>query len=503
MKKTVSLALVVLMIAAMFSVFTLASSADDDYTLVDGVLTVKADIECNTNEYPWHANRADVTKVVVADGVTKAGHHAFTLMENLTEITFGKDCTVFGNDAFSGCPNLKTVTFNAAVTSIGQGIAYNSKAIETVNLYNQSEEAFKTLAAAKPYNLASNGGISTGFDTCTYVVKGDVADEVIKLEVAPKYGQVENWPTEAGTFNTIEDTKTWFIVGGTNKAITDKLTGEGKTLNMKVTVVDETEGKTYVIPEYFFDIPKREIYGDGTFVRIAVCEYGITPVEGHTYTVGLEFSDVETGKVKYAGTSATGAFNSFNEAFKKHGPVVPEVIPHPPVPEVTKINIVGKFGNWENWLGSPNKGDQEAVTQLLVGITDEAGATIDLAIDETLTWKVTISAGDTSKTITMNPATKALAYQLYRFETCLGEGEDQFVPVKGTEYTVKIEVYEGETLKYESDAVSGFTCPMDPIVPTPVNPPVDTGDATALIVVLSLVAMIGTALVVSKKVLAK
>lgn len=495
MKKTVSLALVVLMIAAMFSVFTLASSADDDYTLVDGVLTVKADIECNTNEYPWHANRADVTKVVVADGVTKAGHHAFTLMENLTEITFGKDCTVFGNDAFSGCPNLKTVTFNAAVTSIGQGIAYNSKAIETVNLYNQSEEAFKTLAAAKPYNLASNGGISTGFDTCTYVVKGDVADEVIKLDVAPSpYGQYENWPAN-------ETAKTWFLVGGTSKAITDKLTGEGKTLNMKVTVVDETEGKTYVIPKYFFDTPAREIYIDGTFLRIAVCEYGIIPDATHAYTVSLEFSDVATGKVKYAGTSAVGAFNKPSATFTE--PIIPDPIPHPQVPEATKIKIVGKYGNWENWGGSPNKGDQEAVTQLLVGITDEAGATIDLAIDETLTWKVTISAGDTSKTITMNPATKALAYQLYRFETCLGEGEDQFVPVKGTEYTVKIEVYEGETLKYESDAVSGFTCPMDPIVPAPVNPPVDTGDATALIVVLSLVAMIGTALVVSKKVLAK
>ncbi len=494
MKKTVSLALVVLMIAAMFSVFTLASSADDDYTLADGVLTVKADIECNTAEYPWHENRAEVTKVVVADGVTKAGHHAFTLMENLTEITFGKDCTVFGNDAFSGCPNLKTVTFNAAVTSIGQGIAYNSKAIETVNLYNQSEEAFKTLAAAKPYNLASNGGISTGFDTCTYVVKGNVSDEVIKLDVAPKYGKVENWP--AG-----EEAKTWFIVGGTSKAITDKLTGEGKTLNMKVTVVDETEGKTYVIPEYFFDTPKREIYGDGTFLRIAVCEYGIIPVEGHTYTVGLEFSDVETGKVKYAGTSAVGAFDSFNGDFKANGPVVPDPIPHPQVPEATKIKIEGKFGSWENWVNSPNKGDAEAVTQLLVGITDEAGQTID--IDAALTWKLTISADGTSKTITMAPATKALAYQLYRFETCLGEGENQFVPVKDTNYTVKIEVYEGETLKYESDAVSGFTCPMDPIVPTPVNPPVDTGDATALIVVLAVVAMIGTALVVSKKVLAK
>lgn len=484
MKKTVSLALVVLMIAAMFSVFTLASSADDDYTLADGVLTVKADIECNTEEYPWHANRAEVTKV---------GHHAFTLMENLTEITFGKDATVFGNDAFSGCPNLKTVTFNAPVTSIGQGIAYNSKAIETVNLYNQSEEAFKTLAAAKPYNLASNGGISTGFDTCTYVVKGNVSDEVIKLAVAPSlFGQYENWPAD-------ETAKTWFLVGGTSKAITDKLTGEGKTLNMKVTVVDETEGKTYVIPKYFFDTPAREIYSDGTFVRIAVCEYGIIPDATHAYTVSLEFSDVATGKVKYAGTSAVGAFNKPSATFTE--PIIPDPIPHPQVPEATKIKIVGKFGNWENWVNSPNKGDAEAVTQLLVGITDEAGKKID--IDASLTWKLTISADGTSKTITLSPATKALAYDLYRFETCLATGDNQFVPVKGTDYTVKIEVYEGEVLKYESEAVSGFTCPMDPIVPTPVNPPVDTGDATALIVVLSLVAMIGTALVVSKKVLAK
>lgn len=328
MKKTVSLALVVLMIAAMFSAFALASSADDGYTFADGVLTVKADIECNTEEYPWHANRAEVTKVVVADGVTKVGHHAFTQMENLTEITFGKDATVFGNDAFSGCPNLKTVTFNAPVTSIGQGIAYNSKAIETVNLYNQSEEAFKTLAAVKAYNLASNGGISTGFDTCTYVVKGNVSDEVIKLEVAPSpFGQYENWPAN-------ETAKTWFLVGGTTKAITDKLTGEGKTLNMKVTIVDETEGKTYVIPKYFFDTPAREIYSDtngNNFVRIAVCEYGIIPDATHAYTVSLEFSDVATGKVKYAGTSAVGAFNKPSASFTE--PIIPDPIPHPLAPE--------------------------------------------------------------------------------------------------------------------------------------------------------------------------
>ena len=103
----------------------------------------------------------------------------------------------------------------------------------------------------------------------------------------------------------------------------------------------------------------------------------------------------------------------------------------------------------------------------------------------------------------MAPATKALDYNLYRFETCLGEGENQFVPVNGTDYTVQITVLgeDGAEL-YKSEAVSGFTCPMDPIVPeTPVDPPV-TGDATVMIAVLAVVALFGAA-VVTKKVFVK
>ena len=36
-------------------------------------------------------------------------------------------------------------------------------------------------------------------------------------------------------------------------------------------------------------------------------------------------------------------------------------------------------------------------------------------------WKITITTGETSKTITLAPATKDLSYKLYRFETCLAK----------------------------------------------------------------------------------
>ena len=107
----------------------------------------------------------------------------------------------------------------------------------------------------------------------------------------------------------------------------------------------------------------------------------------------------------------------------------------------------------------------------------------------------------------MDPATKALDYNLYRFETCMGEGDNQFVPVKDTDYTVQITVYgeDGAEL-YKSEATSGFVCKMDPVVPEeePVDPPVDpidppqAGDATAIIAVLAIVALFGAAVVTKK-----
>ena len=326
------------------------------------------------------------------------------------------------------------------------------------------------------YQSAAVAGFTTPADFVPQVPGSEPTPEPTyefpyTFEVTPHFGEVENW--SGGT---------WFIAGYELPA------GEGEpegtiankvkdgTYKLAVTLKDETTGETLEIPEYFFDTPSKEFYIDGNFAffRIAACEYGLTPVVDHTYTIS--YAITENGEARYAGTSAEGAFDAFNDAFKADGAIVPDEIPHPnggvPVPEpVVKqdITIEPKFGAWENWVNSPNNpngaGVQPGVTQLLIGITDAEGKKID--IDAALTWKITITAGEETKTITLSPATKALDYNLYRFEVCLAEGENQFVPVAGTDYTVQVSVYDGEDLAYESTAVSGFTVPADlvPVVP--------------------------------------
>ena len=357
MKKLLAILLVAVMA---LGVLPFAASAEEtwSYTLVDGVLTITGTGAVGTKDtqeadYPWHDKRAEITEIVVSDGITELGARPFSNCTALTKITFGKDCVTFAQDTMSYCGALEEIVFNGTVESIGQGIVYSSGNFTKVTITGQTKDEFIALTQVKPYN--------TDFE---------------------------------------RDTITWTVNG------------------------DEPEG-----------------------------------------------------------------------------PVA--------------IKIFPKFGKWENWINSPNNPKnvpgatddekQPGVTQLLVGISDANDAKID--IDAALTWKVTISAGDESKTITMAPATKALDYNLYRFETCLGEGENQFVPVNGTDYTVQITVLgeDGAEL-YKSEAVSGFTCPMDPVVPeTPVDPPVDppvTGDATVMIAVLAVVALFGAA-VVTKKVFVK
>ena len=217
------------------------------------------------------------------------------------------------------------------------------------------------------------------------------------------------------------------------------------------------------------------------------------------YTITLDTA-VKGASVKIELTGEWYATNWANLADVTVKGAVAEEAPQGPA----TITLTPKFGAWENWKNSPNKGDAEAVTQLLVGI-QENGATVD--IDAALTWKLNIKGGDQDKTITLSPATKALAYDLYRFEVCLAEGDNQFVPVNGVEYTVTIEVYEGETLKYKSEPTAGFTCPMDPIVPAvdePIDPPADddgadqAGDAAVYATILVAVAAVAL-VVISKK----
>ena len=72
---------------------------------------------------PWYSNRGDITSVVIGDGVTTIGAHAFgqnnnTLYTHLTSLTIGNDVTTIGDYAFYGCTGLTSIVIPNSVQTI-------------------------------------------------------------------------------------------------------------------------------------------------------------------------------------------------------------------------------------------------------------------------------------------------------------------------------------------------------------------------------------------------
>lgn len=68
---------------------------------------------------PWHNNRSSITSVVIEDGVTTIGSHAFLGCYNLKNVTIPDGVTYIGRSAFNGCTSLRGITLPGSVEEIG------------------------------------------------------------------------------------------------------------------------------------------------------------------------------------------------------------------------------------------------------------------------------------------------------------------------------------------------------------------------------------------------
>ena len=69
---------------------------------------------------PWYSQRDKIKKVVIENGVTNIGDHAFFGCSGLTSISIPNSVTSIGYRAFNGCESLGSVTFPNSMTSIGE-----------------------------------------------------------------------------------------------------------------------------------------------------------------------------------------------------------------------------------------------------------------------------------------------------------------------------------------------------------------------------------------------
>ena len=176
--------------------------------------------------------------------------------------------------------------------------------------------------------------------------------------------------------------------------------------------------------------------------------------------------------------------------------------------EAETIEITPFSKGWENWTGGTG-GEQ---TQLLI-----TAPIVPDATTKAYTWEITI--GD--KTITLKSSSQynfGNGKAIWRFETCLAEGDNQYIPENGTSGTVSAKIYnEAGELVYVANAAADATweVTMDPIVPEveepidppavdPIDPPADddgagqAGDAAVYATILVAIAAVAL-VVISKK----
>lgn len=104
----------------------------------DGTLTLSGKEMPNYNDElcPWETERLKIKKVVIEEGLTNIGDHAFWGFTSLTSIKIPNSVTSIGKYAFCRCFALKSITIPNSVTSIGWSAFSDCYSLTSITIPN-------------------------------------------------------------------------------------------------------------------------------------------------------------------------------------------------------------------------------------------------------------------------------------------------------------------------------------------------------------------------------
>ncbi len=163
------------------------------------------------NAVPWYSSRSSIKTVIIENGVTSIGVHAFYNCTSLTSVTIPDSVTSIGNSAFSWCTKLTSVTIPDSVTSIGDEAFEYCRSMTSVTI---------------PDSVTSIG--NSAFWDCTSLTSVTIPDSVTSI------GNSAFWGCTSLTSVTIPDSVTsigdeafWDCTSLTSVTIPDSVTSIG------------------------------------------------------------------------------------------------------------------------------------------------------------------------------------------------------------------------------------------------------------------------------------
>lgn len=104
----------------------------------DGVLTISGegavDDYDSAKQRPWNESVAEITKVVVEDGITTVGNFAFYGMVNLAEVELADSVIVMGAYSFKNCSNIEQITLPQNLTEIKDSAFYGCTRLANITI---------------------------------------------------------------------------------------------------------------------------------------------------------------------------------------------------------------------------------------------------------------------------------------------------------------------------------------------------------------------------------
>ena len=169
---------------------TVAWATDNDCSAAgDGSVTWKYDADTTTltisgtgamaefgtsssTRAPWYSYRKTATKIVVENGVTSVGAHAFYALTKLTSVTLPDTLKTIGYRSFRNCTGLSSIEIPNSVTEIAAAAFYNWDATKTIKFNRDKNTVLRDVALGTNWsylaNIDYNGEVESAPTAGTY-----------------------------------------------------------------------------------------------------------------------------------------------------------------------------------------------------------------------------------------------------------------------------------------------------------------------------------------------
>ncbi len=158
-----------------------------------GILTLMGNTsirDYSQGETPWYPLRAEITKVIIDDGITGIGKNAFDGLYNMEQVSIAESVGAIGENSFSNCTKLPVIEFSNKLTGISNKAFENCKTLTQIivppNVRRIGQGAFEGCTSLRELTVPFIGGAGTTTEpdeVFAYIFNNNVPESLKNITV--------------------------------------------------------------------------------------------------------------------------------------------------------------------------------------------------------------------------------------------------------------------------------------------------------------------------------